>query len=65
MVIVMTTAVTHVIYVNICKVKVTKDDEISILCPEHISYTHEGILTKLHRNVHHYEKLCRTHEPGL
>jgi hypothetical protein len=34
-------------------------------CPEHISYTHGGILTKLHRNVNHYEKLCRAHEPGL
>jgi hypothetical protein len=30
-----------------------------------ISYTHGGILMKLHRNVHHYEKPCRSHEPGL
>jgi hypothetical protein len=34
-------------------------------CPEHISYMYEGILMKLHSNVHHYEEQCRAHEPGL
>jgi TRAP-type mannitol/chloroaromatic compound transport system permease small subunit len=35
------------------------------ICQEHISYMHGGISMKLHRNVHHYEKLCSTHEPGF
>jgi hypothetical protein len=26
---------------------------------------HRGILMKFHRNVHHYERLYLTHEPGL
>jgi hypothetical protein len=29
----------------------------------YISYTHGGILMKLH--IHHYEKQCNVHEPGL
>jgi hypothetical protein len=33
--------------------------------PEHISYTYRGILMKLHRNVHHYERQCHAHKPGL
>jgi hypothetical protein len=36
-----------------------------IFFPEHISYTHGGILMKLHRNVNQDEKLCRVLEPGL
>jgi hypothetical protein len=52
----MTTGVKHVIYVNIWKVKVTKDDAIKIFCPEHISCMHEGILMKLHKNICNYEK---------
>jgi hypothetical protein len=46
-------------------VKVIKDDKIKRFCSEHISYMRGGILMKLHRNVHHYEKLCCLHEPGL
>jgi hypothetical protein len=41
------------------------DREASNICPEHISFTHGGILMNLHRNVHHYEKLCHTHKTGL
>jgi hypothetical protein len=39
----MTTGVKHVVKVNMCKVKVTKDDK-KRFCQEHISYTHGGVL---------------------
>jgi hypothetical protein len=34
----------------------------SNFCPEHISYTHGGILMKLYRYIYHYEKPCRAHK---
>jgi hypothetical protein len=38
---------------------------MSRFCWEDISYTHEGILIKLHRNVNHYEKPLNVHELSL
>jgi hypothetical protein len=56
-VIIMTTYVSLVRLVNICKGKVTEDEEISRFCPEHIFYMLGRIVMKHHRNVHFYEKL--------
>jgi uncharacterized BrkB/YihY/UPF0761 family membrane protein len=65
MVLIMTTYVTLVSYINICKVKVTEDNEISRFCPEHIFFTFEVIVMKHHINAHFYKKLWRAHEPGI
>jgi hypothetical protein len=56
-VIIMTTYVTLVRLVNICKSKVTEDEEISRFCPEDLFYMLGRIVMKHQRNVHFYEKL--------